>query len=412
LVSEFDGFRYSYWALFGAVNILTFPLTYPIFDAFMLMGLIGWLIWSVSAWRRFDRDRAALLSVLVGYVLLVFIGVIRWTMMTPASQGRLMFPAITVISLMLWLGWETIWKIFDRRIPMLDRGKWALPVFLLAVAVIAPFRDIAPVYAGPAVMTADQVPSKIVRLDVDYGQPLRLLGYTLPPNQALPDRTDFTLYWQCLVRPGADYSVFVIVYGRELEEVGKRDAYPYHGLFATQQCAPGTIFADPYQVRLKSEAARPTVLRVQIGLKDWANKVELKPSAAGQPLTSVMFIGGKIGSDQIDHQPPQKGDWRFGNSLVLTRADVPARARPGDTLPITLGWRALSAVPESYTVFVHLVDEQGHTVSQADGPPLNGDYPTSWWAGGEAVVDEHPLKVPVDLPAGNYRVVIGLYLLT
>ena len=49
-----------------------------------------------------------LLLILAGYVLLVFVGVIRWTMMTPASQGRLMFPAITAISLGLWLGWETI----------------------------------------------------------------------------------------------------------------------------------------------------------------------------------------------------------------------------------------------------------------------------------------------------------------
>ena len=41
LVPEFDGFRYSYWALFGAVNIVTFPLAYVIFDLFTLISFIG-----------------------------------------------------------------------------------------------------------------------------------------------------------------------------------------------------------------------------------------------------------------------------------------------------------------------------------------------------------------------------------
>ena len=50
-----------------------------------------------------------------------------------------------------------------------------------------------------------------------------------------------------------DDSVFAIMYGRQSEEVGKRDAYPYHGLYATRQCEPGQIFADPYQIPAKAK---------------------------------------------------------------------------------------------------------------------------------------------------------------
>jgi protein-S-isoprenylcysteine O-methyltransferase Ste14 len=44
LIPEFDGFRYSYWALFGAVNIVTFPLAYVIFDLFTLISVVGLIV--------------------------------------------------------------------------------------------------------------------------------------------------------------------------------------------------------------------------------------------------------------------------------------------------------------------------------------------------------------------------------
>ncbi len=107
LIAEFDGFRYSYWALFGAVNILTVSIAYTVFDAFTLIALVGLVVWIVINRRR---QQTAPLLWLLSYALLVFVGVIRWTLMTPASQGRLMFTAITVISLGLWLGWETVFN--------------------------------------------------------------------------------------------------------------------------------------------------------------------------------------------------------------------------------------------------------------------------------------------------------------
>ena len=49
-----------------------------------------------------------------------------------------------------------------------------------------------------------------------------------------------------------------------------------------------------------------------------------------------------------------------------------------------------------------------------DGPPLGGDYPTSWWEAGETIVDMHSLdlnRVGVTLPLepGRHRLLVGLY---
>ena len=62
-----------------------------------------------------------------------------------------------------------------------------------------------------------------------------------------------------------------------------------------------------------------------------------------------------------------------------------------------------------YTVFLHLRDDAGQLVAQADGPPLAGWYPTSWWAPGEWVVDDHSFALPPTLSPGNYHLVAGLY---
>ncbi len=409
LVPEFDGFRYSFWALFGAVNIVTFPLAYFIFDAFTVLSLIGCGLWLLSARSRAEPERWWLLLILAGYALLVFIGLIRWTMVTPASQGRLMFPAITVIALMLWLGWETIGRILDSRFQVGGWGKWSMPFFLFVVAVTAPFRDIAPVYAAPSTITADQVPQSIHRLDVDYGQTLRLLGYTLSSDQPSQGMADFTVYWQCLTRPSVDYSVFVIIYGRGLREIGKRDAYPYHGLFATRECHPGDVFADPYRVRLNPAAERPALVRAQIGLKDWAHDTEPAPIVNGRPVSSVMFVAGWLPPDTSAPAPTITARYRLGDAIELLGYDGPSIDNDGRTIHYRLYWHVLNDVTPDYTVFAHLLDKNGVLIGQGDSPPFGGDFPTSYWRAGDTFVEERQIRAANGDASAGSQLEIGLY---
>jgi hypothetical protein len=273
-----------------------------------------------------------------------------------------------------------------------------MPVFMLLVAVIVPFRDIAPAYAGPQMITEQQLPSDLQRLEVDYGDQLRLVGYRLAEPLARSDSVEFTLYWQCLQPIDADYSIFIIVYGRQLQEIGKRDAYPYHGLFATHQCQPGQIFADPYHVPIRAAGAqRPAVLRAQIGLKDWTTGDELTPNAGA----AVMLAAGKLASTE---QPAdnQSLNYRVGENLTLRAA----RLERGDSGPVlSLTWQAAAAPQEDYMTFVHVLDAGGQLIGQADGPPLGGDYPTAWWSPGETIVDARSLSLPPEAD----RVTIGLY---
>jgi len=119
-------------------------------------------------------------------------------------------------------------------------------------------------------------------------------------------------------------------------------------------------------------------------------------------------------------------DVRFGDAIVLkgyslARKDVhPVQAAdcssvgvlcltPGDDVQVTLFWQALKPVDRDYTVFVHLRDVQGATPAQRDGQPFDGLYPTSRWQAGDMVVQPVDVDLPPDLPAGTYKLYVGLY---
>ena len=83
--------------------------------------------------------------------------------------------------------------------------------------------------------------------------------------------------------------------------------------------------------------------------------------------------------------------------------------RPGQKLAVTLYWQADKEMVSNEHIFVHLADSSGRPLAQHDGPPRNGTYPTTVWQRGDVVADRHELVVPLDLPAGTYQLLTGMY---
>jgi hypothetical protein len=102
----------------------------------------------------------------------------------------------------------------------------------------------------------------------------------------------------------------------------------------------------------------------------------------------------------------------FGNAtqLKLIGYNLPATSlSPGDALSVTLFWQAVAEMKTDYTVFVQLLNGAGQVVAQVDALPLAGTAPTNTWLPGEILTDPYTLILPSDLPAGEYRLVTGLY---
>jgi len=78
-------------------------------------------------------------------------------------------------------------------------------------------------------------------------------------------------------------------------------------------------------------------------------------------------------------------------------------------LPLTLYWESLTAVPDSYKVFIHVLDASGTIVAQVDRLPASGLAPTSRWQAGDLIRDSYEIVLPPDLPAGHYELRVGMY---
>ena len=78
---------------------------------------------------------------------------------------------------------------------------------------------------------------------------------------------------------------------------------------------------------------------------------------------------------------------------------------------MTLFWSASAPLEDDYTVFLHLVDQDGHVVANGDARPYDGRYPTTSWPAGKIVRDLHEFQIDPCTPPGAYQIETGLYVL-
>jgi len=98
-----------------------------------------------------------------------------------------------------------------------------------------------------------------------------------------------------------------------------------------------------------------------------------------------------------------------GIELVGVNA-TPETLLPGETATVTLAWRAVVAPTRDYSVFVHLLDDDGLIVAQHDTMPGGGLSPTSDWRSGDLRVESYRVRIPPTAYTPNRgRWVVGLY---
>jgi hypothetical protein len=120
----------------------------------------------------------------------------------------------------------------------------------------------------------------------------------------------------------------------------------------------------------------------------------------------VMVFRGEGLAYDLPTEPDIPRDDQLGDAVKL--AGYSQKIAP-EGLHLTLFWQVVAHLPYDYTTFVHIRDQAGKTVAQVDAQPLAGDYPTSRWRVGEMVVDSILVPLPAKLPAGTYRLLVGLY---
>jgi hypothetical protein len=418
LLGEWEGFVKTFWGLFGGVNVAMEPAAYWVLNALAILGLVGLMIALGHALiTRFtfhvSRDDSLLITrhsflILLTWPIILFLALIRWTTTTKASQGRLMFPAISAISVLLALGWS---QWVPRRYE-----KWLLGIvggLMFALSAVTPFRYIAPAYVQPVLLSEAELGGITHRLDVTFGGKARLLGYEAGDEETRPgESVEVTLYWQSLAEMNKDYTVFVHLLDENDLVIAQRDTYPGLGTYPTRLWRVGDAFADRYVLTLPPTVFAPCTGRFEVGLYDFGSGERLVATGPdGQPLGDNVRFHQIAVLPREDSPVPNPVDFDFESRIALVGYDLDRRtARPGETIHLNLYWQALTEMEEDYTVFTHVLGEEDRLWAQMDGQPQKGAAPTSSWQVGQVIEDHYDLIVKPDTPPDVYDIEVGLYL--
>ena len=427
LLGEWEGFVKTFWGLFGGVNVAMEPAAYWVLNALAILGLVGLMtalgrtlfshITHHASRFTFHISRIThrsspithhSLLILLTWPIILFLALIRWTTVTKASQGRLMFPAISAIAVLLALGWsQWLPRRHHRWLPGIVGG------LMFVLAAVAPFRYIASAYAGPVLLSEAEIERIPHRLDITFEGKARLLGYETGAEETRPgESVEVTLYWQSLAGMDKDYAVFVHLLDENDLVIAQRDTYPGLGTYPTRLWRVGDAFADRYVLTLPPTVFAPCTGRFEVGLYDFASGERLLATGPdGQPLGDNVRFHQIAVLPREDSPLPNPVHFNFEGRIALVGYDLDRRtARPGETIHLTLYWRALAGMEEDYTVFTHVLGEEDRLWAQVDSQPQRGAAPTSSWQVGQVAEDHYDLTIKPDTPPDVYDIEVGLYL--
>ena len=132
-----------------------------------------------------------------------------------------------------------------------------------------------------------------------------------------------------------------------------------------------------------------------------ADLVRVAGPLAGKSFNNALIDSYEVGAQNWTPRMRQEFKKRRGYDLQ------PVAGKPR-AVSVILHWEAIKKPSADYVVFVHLRDTSEHPYAQDDSEPRQAWYPTSWWAAGETVLDEHTLYLPagtappLDLYVGVY----------
>lgn len=235
-----------------------------------------------------------------------------------------------------------------------------------------------------------------ITLNVDLGGLIRAIGSEQPPAPVISgDPWTLSMEWLALRDPLPALDV-------QWSAVAATGSIAYSttlplNTYATDRWRKGDLLQSKYDFRLPATLPDGRyALEFQVLDRSTRRSIEPRPTT----LTAI-----QITSRPRTFTAPtlsQPGNTRFGQLATLIGAEA---NRAGNTLTITLYWRAQSITSTNYTVFVQLTRSDGQVVQQIDRWQIGGDNPTSTWVVDQIVGDAYAFEAPDN----EYQVWVGVY---
>ena len=402
-LSQIPGAMNSWWLALGWGNIVAPGWLYWALDALMILGLLGATYWFVRA--RPSRLQRWSTIILAAWLLVIVAAFIRWIQLLDAALGRLLFPAISAVAILIAVGWQTWLR------------RWAVaPVLsLLALSIVALPLWLMPAYARPALLSASELAQQPGQpIAVRYGDVARLVRVEVPgaPWPQPGDEPALRLCWQPLQQDDRPLMVLVQIVGAQNRVVATRRTLPGLGAYPMSVWQPNGLFCDVVRLPLPADTPAPGLYQVEVGVIDAHTQERLPAFAADGSALTTNFVGPiKITTPAFVTPPIEQAlSYRLGDQFELIGYHVDrTTVSPGEAIGLRLYWRALRQPDADYTVFAQIRAADNQIVAQKDGPPQGGGYPTSFWEAGEVVIDDRVIEIPAHAPIGKFPIKVGLY---
>jgi hypothetical protein len=382
-----NSIEYSFWA-----NQARSFVSPDVLDKIML----GWerislvlLALSAAIHYKAARSRLTTWVVLLSWpatFLILLIG--YWNSKFSWAYGRLLFPAIAPIVILLASGWRLAFPL-----------RWQRPTMVLSagavviVGSLVPFVSLYPLYHPSREWQADQVkyPVGTTYVDSATAKPIaRLLGYA-----------PYAVFVQLLDTSQLNNSNSPTVWGR-------RETYPGLGNHPTDRWATLRAFCDTVFVRVFPETPTPLGAAIEVGFTNQEKTDRLQAvDSEGDPIALAVVGRAPILSSQELPGVRQPAQYVLDNAIGLNHVQLEPF---GNSLTLTITWQSLQPVSYDATVFVHLTRADGQLLAQMDRQPLDGRFSTSNWIPGQIITDI--VTVPLPTSASNEPLVLNLGMYT
>ena len=343
--------------------------------------------------------------ILAGWFLLVTVAWVRWDRTTPAPGGRLLFPALPAVALLMALG-----------VTRLTRGKlrvayWMI-IGLLGLSAVWTVAGILPRFFAPPPRFQDASAIQANRpLNASFGSEIGLLGYDLEHGDEEP-ALDVRLYWQSQAPMSEDYVLALQLVSPAVGDTALRwnyNTWPGNGNYPTSAWQSGEVILDRYSVRLPEAGFRTQAWDLQAVLYEQEGGARLPVRVQGNDVGDSLMLArvrvpGGVPTCPVEGQ--LHSEVRFADAVALTHASI--HVGPED-VEVVLCWKALDRLQSDYTVFAHLQASDGLVASTGDGPPMNGSFPTSLWVPGDVTLDLHRIPRSSGDQLSGHRILVGLY---
>ena len=414
----------AFWATFGWGQIRPQEWIFQLLRWLVGLGLLGLVLALLAKLVQGQKSKPLPLNLstirlepvlfLTFWAGLNLVLYIRWVMLVGSvSHTRLIFPALPAISILLALGWHAL---IPRRgqawlTVSLTAGLLALNIYSLAWLIGPAFQP-----SQPKLAPADEI-ELFDLLDLTFLDRFQLVAGTVYPGLEVPststlpvpvaqgDTVTIAIRWHTLAPIDKNYSIAAVLLAPDGTVLAQHHTYPGLGLRPTRYLTGGDTFVDTYPLQIESDVTEPVVARAVISLFDFNSESRAGIPAVDALGTEVTAIVGRIKvipKTWPQHDPGQTVRVNFADTIALVGYDLNRQAEDSS---LTLYWESIGPVNEDYNLFIHLLDAEGNVIAQADAPPTNNAYPTSWWASGETIADTRSLPLE---PAVN-RLRLGFY---